>query len=310
MSSDFKCLVCGQGFQWRKSLHAHLKKHDLPIETYYTRFYKRMSLYSGKPIPFKNVDDYLSRDFVDKREMNAWLKGADKKTARQYVVDLIRNRVQLKDGKFAPSCVDLGTLSCFPSMAVCENLGGSYKKLCEEIGVEPLFPERAKEDWFCFDDGSIRIGIDTREQKPFVFLNSRATKLEVGDYTALGDAFSFVFIDRKSPSDFCSTLSRNNLERFENEIKRAKELGAILFVVIESSAADLKNNWKINMYCQNLEFVFHNMRLLEHKYPRAVQFVFCSDRAQAQDVSFSILKMGEKCALMDIQYEMIRWLGK
>jgi hypothetical protein len=307
---SYKCLHCGKEFDWRKSLHGHLRKHSTSMEEYYLRFYPRTSLYSRKPIPFTNVDDYLKRDFLDKRELRAWFKSADKTVSRKYLVDMLKDRAEEKGLTYAPSTVDLGTLEGLPTMDICESYAGGYAGICKDAGLTPLFPKRSEKTWMWFDDGTMKIGIDTREKIPFVFLNERRTKLEVGDYTALGLDFSNIFIDRKSPEDFCNTLSMANVERFRKEVQRAKELDACLFVVVESKASDISRNWNVRKYCGSIDFVFHNMRQIEHSFPRTVQFVFCNGRAEAQDVCYSILKKGAECREMDVQYEISKWLGK
>src|SRR5690606_30707682 len=77
------------------------------------------------------------------------------------------------------------------------------------------------------------IAVDTREQKELRF-DCKTVKLknDIGDYTALSEYHSNVFIDRKNPNDFISTLS-GGFERFEREVERAENLHSYLVVLCE-----------------------------------------------------------------------------
>ena len=57
---------------------------------------------------------------------------------------------------------------------------------------------------------------------------SEMLKLDIGDYTALGEYYDYTFVDRKSGNDLQGTVGKHNIERFEREIERAQEMGAYL----------------------------------------------------------------------------------
>ena len=51
---DFKCKECDKKFSSERSLHSHIKAHDLRVVSYYQKFYPRHDLYDGSIIKFKS----------------------------------------------------------------------------------------------------------------------------------------------------------------------------------------------------------------------------------------------------------------
>ena len=62
----FKCLECGAEFDSERSLHAHIKKHDMFLHDYYTKHYARRDLLTGDLLPFKNKDQYFNTYFLNR----------------------------------------------------------------------------------------------------------------------------------------------------------------------------------------------------------------------------------------------------
>ena len=51
---SFKCKECGEDFTFLRSLHAHIKKHDMVLGDYYVKNYARKDKLTGELIQFKN----------------------------------------------------------------------------------------------------------------------------------------------------------------------------------------------------------------------------------------------------------------
>jgi len=88
---------------------------------------------------------------------------------------------------------------------------------------------------------SLKIRIDTREQKPLEFSHPYITEIErltcpVGDYMATyADGYTPpIAFERKSISDLFGTLTHGH-DRFKREIARAKEFDIKLILIIEGS---------------------------------------------------------------------------
>jgi len=88
-------------------------------------------------------------------------------------------------------------------------------------------------------------------------------------------------------SDFISTLSVKNFDRFEREIQRAEKENIYLIVLIE----DTLNNALSFKYLPYIskkirvtpEFIFRNVRILTQKYPH-IQFLFVKDREESSRI--------------------------
>jgi hypothetical protein len=132
--------------------------------------------------------------------------------------------------------------------------------------------------------------------------------LDTGDYTAAGDFYDRTYIDRKSASDFISTLSLRNLDRFKAELGRISNMDSYLFVVVESSLEYIekylksaKRN-KFGPHKTSSRFIYHNMRELMHEFSDRCQFVFTGGRDQSEFLIPKILFFGSILWNVDIQY--------
>ena len=302
MSSSFKCQVCHEEFDTEKGLHIHLKKHKMDLATYYTTYYPRNNLLTGEPLPFKNKEDYFNNDFSTRAQLIKWCMSQSKEVAGEYALKKLKQRIKLKGLQYAPNHLEL-KINKLPDIDVYKYAFGSYTKASKEAGVKPLHRSKIDEDFFkedkYFED--LKIFIDTREQKPLTFNISEDLKLDFGDYTVGGDDYNYTYIDRKSDSDFKGTLT-GGLARFRRELQRVQEFDSYLFIVVESDLNRLNKNNMYGPHKSNLEFVYHNMRLISHEFAGSCQFVFTGTRANSQSVIPKILKLGKKLWDVDLQY--------
>lgn len=292
------CKECGLEFEKEKSLHAHLKKHKLGLAEYYEKHYPRLNLATGKPLKFKDKEDYFGRFFETRKQMNGFLLSGDAKAA-SIALEMLRRRVETKELEFAPSHIEMELLE-LPSIDVYKNIFSSYKSAAKNLGLEPLFNRNLNFDLDSFEE--IPIMVDTREQKPYEFKDIIKNKVHIGDYTARGDYFTNTFIERKSEEDFVGTLGQKGFDRFCREIESAQMHNAYVFVVVENSINKIIKNSYFKSHRSAMGLVWHNMRKIQHKYPRVVQFVFADNREQAKNLTQSLLFHGKDAWNVDIQY--------
>lgn len=299
---DNICKVCGASFDTEKGLHLHIKKkHNMMLGEYYTKYYPRYNLLTKKVLPFKNKQEYFSFDFSNDSQMRKWIEtNEDKDQVKKWMLESLKNRIKEKSLQKAPCCIELDTVKHLPSMDLYEKIFGSYEKACEIIKVCPSFRTNlqiSKE----VDPKNVTVCIDTREQKPLKFSNSIVQKLFVGDYTLTEENYTYTFVDRKSESDFKSTMSQG-VERFKREIERAKKLGIFLYVVTESSVEKIEDRNRFQKWgSSNCEYIFHNMREILHQYDN-IQFVFSKNRKNSEAIIPYLLMYGEDLWNIDVQY--------
>jgi len=299
---SFECKVCGETFDSEKGLHLHLKKHKMDLATYYTTFYPRKNLLTGDPLPFKKKEDYFSKDFSTRRQLIKWCLTADKKKTKPYVIKKLKERIEAKKLERAPNHLEL-KIAGLPDIDIYKHLFGSYSNACDQIKIKPLFDKRIDKTFFddSFDFESLEILIDTREQQPLSFNKSSELKLDFGDYTLGGDNYTYTYVDRKSEQDFKGTLT-GGFERFTRELKRVKDFGSYLYVVVESDLNKIYKNNKWGPHKSNLNFVYHNMRVLTHQFSDCCQFIFTGSRENSEKIIPKILYLGKKLWGVDLQY--------
>lgn len=302
-----KCAVCNEEFTNDKSLHAHLKKHELYQAEYYCKYYPRYSLFYKKQIPYKNKKEYFKTEFLDVQEFLLWEKNEKQEIVKQKILEMLQARIKEKEYQYAPFLNELISLN-LPSINIYKKYFGSYNSACQAIGLEPLFNKNIPKDFNNVDLSDIEVIVDTREQDPLEFKNIKIEKLFVGDYLLNKKEYSYTFVDRKAESDFLGTMT-SGLSRFEREIEKAVGLDGYLFVVIESNISKIKYNHKKFHRKTSLEYVFHNMRYLSHKYARRIQFIFTGDRDKSLDIIPKLLYHGGKLWQVDLQYFLDNELG-
>ena len=127
------CLICNNSFDSDSSLHKHLRSHKLRIEDYYLQYYSKKDLLTGEPIVFKNKDQYLSSDFNNKNNLNAWIKKVDRNTSSEYFQKLLLTRKEKKNIKYTLSQVECRSLP-LPNIIKLHQIFGDYYKTCENLG--------------------------------------------------------------------------------------------------------------------------------------------------------------------------------
>ena len=93
---SFDCKECEQKFDTIRSLHAHIKKHKMFLGDYYVKHFSRRNKLTGDLLPFKNYDDYFSKDFSQPHQMMEWCNTADSKEVKQYIGELLKRRITEK----------------------------------------------------------------------------------------------------------------------------------------------------------------------------------------------------------------------
>ena len=307
---DFQCKICKEQCDSDVALTKHVKIHSVTLAEYYTTFHPRYNLLTGDLLPYKNKKDYFSRDFTTRTQLKKWCKVNPDETVKSYILKLLRRRVEEKGWSRGPSHLEL-KLRMLPEIEEYQKHYGSYSAVCDLTNVSPLFSERLPDDFFEIDlPEDLDIVLDTREKLPLTFPASHVKKLDIGDY-ALPDEDTLTFVDRKSESDFKSTLTvKKNLDRFKKEINRAVDINGYLFVVTESSIQNIyKHNNQRWQHKSNLEYLWHNMIDLMHEFADRCQFVFTGNRENSENLIRRILFYQDKVWGVDLQHyiEAKKW---
>lgn len=299
-----KCLICGEEASER-GLSKHLSsKHGMSLAEYMCRYHPKVCPVTQTKIPFKNRRQYEEQNFSSQRAFAVW---ADKAKPSEYVkkwcLSKLEARIQEKELKHIPSHVELHTLVEHPDWIHLLRIFGSEASVLKNLGLNPIFsvgaPPQMTETQAARLGGTILV--DTREQQPLSFPNSKSEKLMFGDYSLSGEHYSYAYVDRKSEGDFKSTVTVG-FDRFCREVERTIEFGCVIFVVVESSVAEIEKNNLRSAHRAKMPWVWSRMREIQHMYPRKVQFVFSGSRLGSQKVIPYILAYGSDLINYDIQY--------
>ena len=296
------CKICDSKFRSERSLHTHIKAHGILLAEYYTTYYPRYNLYTGELIPFKNKDQYFSTYFSNNIELEKWAATAEREHVQQILLDMLSKRIISKDLQYAPNHLELKLLD-LPEIEIYKVFFGSYNEACRRLQVEPLLNKSIKSKFLKENKNlnDIEILIDTREQNPLRFTNSKSHKLDFGDYTATGEYYNKTYIDRKSETDFKSTMTVG-FDRFKKELQRTVDFDSFLYIVVESSTEKVIRNNSFGPHKSNLTFVWHQMRVLSHEFARRCQFVFSGGRKRSENLIPILLDAGPEMWHSDIQY--------
>jgi len=296
---SFNCKECDQSFKTLRSLHAHIKKHDMFVGDYYVKNFAKKDRYTGELIPYKNYSQYFSKDFISPENMRLWCETAPKKEVEDYIVTSFQKKLKNKNLSRIPPSTYLKSAD-MPDIDISKKIFGSYNKVCKKIKMMPMLSKGLPED-FSKDHTKTKVLIDTREQNPLSFENEEFLKLDVGDYAVTGDDFNYTFVDRKSFQDFCATVTMG-YDRFLNEIERCKSLDCYLFIVIETAFDDMDRENSQSFKKFKLDYVFHQMREIQAKYSDNCQFVFSGSRDQSIFLIPKILILGKKLWNVALEY--------
>ena len=297
------CKVCENSFKSDKGLHLHISKaHKIPLAEYYVNFYQRKDRHTNKLLAYKNKNDYFNVDFKNRKNLVAWAETADPEEVKEYILRQLELRAKDKKLEYAPSYLEL-ELHDLPPLEMYKEFFGSYFKACEKIKIKPLFEKNIMKGFFKKDEAldSIKILVDTREQQPLRFNKSLSMKLDFGDYAVGAPYYDYTYVDRKSESDFKGTMT-TGFRRFQRELERAKQFDAYIFIVVESSIEKIIKNNIFGPHRSNMPYIWHNMRLLTHMFPRKCQFIFTGTRKASAEIIPKLLVHGSKLWETDLQY--------
>ena len=300
------CKVDGKEFKDEKSLHLSLRGYGLNKEKYYHTYYAKKDLLTGETINFKSKEQYFNSDFNDKNNMKKWLKDQPIEKAQEYCKSLLIKRKEEKKITYSPSQVELRTIMS-PSVIFYNKIFNDYYDVCSEVGLENKFvhPKNITNQFQNKLTIKDTIYVDTREQSWLKFNTPFEIKtLSYGDYTSSNDNCN-CYIERKSLSDFISTLSSGNLNRFKNEIEKAKINNAYIVVVVEEKLQNALSFQYLPHISKKIkatpEFIFHNVRSLIKDYDN-LQFLFVDGREEMKRIIEVIL--ASKCFYKKIDLQL------
>ena len=300
------CKVDGKEFPSEKALHMSLKSYGLNKVKYYQTYFERRDLLTNELINFKTKEQYLNSDFNDKNNMKKWLKQQPIEKAQEYCKSLLVKRKEDKNIVYSPTQVELRTIMS-PSVIFYNKIFNDYYDLCSEVGLENKFVHH-KDITNQFKNKLTTkdtIYVDTREQNWLKFdIPFEIKTLPFGDYSCSNDNCD-CYVERKSLSDFISTLSIGNLDRFKNEITKAKKNNAYLVVVIEEKLANALSFQYLPHISKKIkatpEYIFHNVRQLIQDYDN-LQFLFVDGKNEMKRVIESIFS--SKCFYKKIDLQL------
>lgn len=321
------CLIDNTEHADLAALHKYLRPR-MKQEAYYRHYLNKKDPVTGADIPFKNVDQYLSQDFIDKESLKKWIK-LNPVAGREWAVKWLKTRKEEKGLTYAPSQVELRSLEC-PSMHYYDSVGGYYA-IARELGYVDRYLPRAP--FFVPLLAACSVIQDSREQQPIKLpLKTVVGKVDEGDYALAAPHDRGIYIERKSLGDLVGTFNRRvnqrvkkdssvtldtSFDRFDRELGRAAEKNSYIVMVVESSL-DVALNYddeQSDYYDPSMRWskagpqhVMKNLRDLLTKYPLTFQAVFADGRAEAARVMMRIFEAGEDVKRVDLQYNYERRL--
>jgi hypothetical protein len=304
------CKVDGKEFKDEKSLHLALRGYGLNKEKYYHTYYPRKDLLTGDIINFKSKEQYFSNDFNDKNNMKKWLKEQTIEKAQEYCKELLIKRKKDKKLTYSPSQVELRTIMS-PSIIFYNKIFNDYYDLCSDLGLENKFihPRNISNQFKNKLNSQHTIYVDTREQNWLKFdIPFEIKTLPYGDYTCNNDNCN-CYIERKSLSDFISTLSVKNFDRFKNEIEKAYLNNSYLVIIIEEKLSNALSFQYLPHISKKIkatpEYIFHNVRELLQTYNN-IQFLFVDGRNEMKRMIESVFASNCFYKKIDLQlaYDM------
>jgi hypothetical protein len=278
------CKVDGKEFKDEKSLHLALRGYGLNKEKYYHTYFPKKDLLTGDIILFKTKEQYLNSDFNDKNNMKKWLKQQPLGEAQEYCKNLLIKRKSEKNLIYSPTQIELRTIMS-PSIISYNQIFDDYYQLCSEVGLENKYihPNAITDQFENKLSSQDTIFIDTREQNWLKFnIPFEIKTLSFGDYACSNDNCG-CYIERKSLSDFISTLSAGNFDRFKNEIDKSRKNNCNLIVIVEEKLSNALSFQYLPHISKKIkatpEYIFHNVRSLIQEYSN-LQFLFVDGREE------------------------------
>jgi hypothetical protein len=198
-----------------------------------------------------------------------------------------------------------------PSIIFYNTIFKDYYDACSSIGFENKFihPNLVGDHFKNKLTNKDTIYVDTREQSWLKFNTPFEIKtLGFGDYACSNDNCG-CFIERKSLSDFISTLSVKNFDRFKNEIEKAKKNNSYIIVTVEEKLTSALSFQYLPHISKKIkatpEYIFHNVRELLQSHDN-LQFLFVDGRAEMTRIIESIFASNCFYKKIDLQlaYDM------
>jgi|LauGreDrversion4_2_1035121.scaffolds.fasta_scaffold06594_2 hypothetical protein len=281
----------------------HVKDdHKIKIDQYLKWNLKKRDFLTKELIDFKSFEQYLLTDFVNKKNMLAWLKIEKDKLAKKFLLNKIKDHSKLKSVCFFPSSSEMRTISYLPSIKTYEFFFPDLDNFIKLTGLKSRYSYNKNELKFNFIYQK-SITVDTREQKPIKLKDYQIIneKLDFGDYSC----DRLLAIERKSLNDLVSTLS-SGFDRFNREVARAKEANGYIVVVTECDI----NKFLSFSYSRtgrfakaSTDFVFHRFREVCKNFPENIQFCFSGGRKESSELIPKILALDvAQAKTFDFQY--------
>jgi hypothetical protein len=300
------CLIDNAEFDSVEHLHLYLRQLKVKQSDYYEKYHSKVDLLTGEPIPFKNPEQYLNSDFLNKNNLKKYVKENPEK-GKEWAINFLRKRKESKGLKYAPTQVELRSLQC-PSIPYYDSIGG-YNKICKELGFKIRF--KSTELNFTPLPVDVKIIIDTREQKPLQFsIATETATVKEGDYSLAEQYDKNIYVERKGLLDFIGSFSKD-LGRFHRELQRAKKKKSYIVMVVENDINDalgfeyLTGIPGIKYVKTNSAHIFKNLRDTLVKFTN-FQVLFVSGRKEASNAVIKIFELGESVKDIDLelQYEL------
>lgn len=282
----------------------YYREHKITLADYFVKYFNRKDLYTGETLEFKNKEQYLAADFSNKNNLKKYIKEIHPDKARDYCVNLLKNRKNIKNLIYAPTQVELKSIisptiitynRLFPAgyYDLCNKLGFKQRFNCQTLKNPLLEPEIPKD---------AVIEVDTREQAVLKLKTDiEIKKLNFGDYYSKN--YFNIYIERKSLNDFIGTFSQG-LERFCRELDRAQKEKAYIVILVENTLNECANfnclPWVSRRIKAKPDFILHNVRSILQKYLNC-QFVFVDGRKEAVNLLEKIFFSGLDFRAFDIQ---------
>lgn len=299
---NFECKIDNSIHSSLDNLHKYLRKLHVKKSDYYMEFFPKKDLLTEELIPFTDYNKYFSQDFLNKRNLNKWLKTNPEK-GKEWAIGWLKKRKEAKGLVRAPSDIELISLSG-PSIKYFNEIG-DYNKICEDIGLVTRFNYKSIIEYQFEKFSKVTVLCDTREKKLIKFKNANIEiqKLDYGDYKIENKFDTGIFIEKKSISDFAQSFGKS-INRLEREIIRCNDNKHYLVILVLANYHDALNfNYLPQMKWTkaNPDYVFHNVRFLLEKYEN-LQFLFV-ENYDIERTILNLFRLGNNLKKIDLQYK-------
>ncbi len=291
----YKCLIDGREFETKNQLHNYVSRRlKIKIDAYYKKHVPREDRLTGEPIEFKNEEFYLNSIFNNRKNLIEYIKKYPKDI--ETIEEVFIARRDTKNLVYAPSTVETRT-SILPTPFILKKYGINYERLCRRLNLKSKYDYDAV---LKFEkEKPLTVLADNREQLPIQFnCEVVKTKIDFGDYTT-SSHYRRVFIERKSLSDFCGTLSQG-FERLQREFQRAKDMDCHIVVCVEEPLKNLIN-LQLKHTKASSEFLCKRMRGLCQSFDN-VQFLFTNSREEMSGIIQKIFRLENDVSELDLQF--------